>query len=270
MAVVPTAMTITPAFDGTKRMTCVGEVAVNERVHVTVVGVNDMTDPDAPVIPDGLVLSLTSPCGRREYARFPANVGELWTASGADATCILDLGTETLRAVFANACANDTREGELRLENGSTDNLYGRSALTIYNWIQNPLDPVAGSTQIQTQINNLTTRIEEHQHNEDTDGESSFPHNNLSGRDEADCHPAINSAVSNAASVASSARATAEVASSNATSALSLAEEVETRLAVVEDWMAGFASLGMFDPETAYDIELREQVQAITNKLRGI
>ena len=144
MALVATSLTITPISDGSKRMTAVGSVAVNERVAVTVVGVNDVTDPDNPVIPSGLVLILTSPCGRREYARFPADTGDAWAASGANATCTLNLATSNLRAAFANACAQDTREGELRLESSASDNLYGRATLVMSNWIQNPLDPVAG------------------------------------------------------------------------------------------------------------------------------
>ena len=235
MALVATSLTITPTSDGSKRMTAVGSVAVNERVAVTVVGVNDVTDPDNPVIPSGLVLILTSPCGRREYARFPADTGDAWAASGANATCTLNLATANLRAAFANACAQDTREGELRLESGTSDNLYGRATIVVSNWIQNPLDPVAGSTQIQTQIDNLTERIEGHQHNDVVEGESSFPHNNLTGRDDVGCHPAIESGVAGAIAAAAVAQGTANVAGANATTALETAQEALALKTIIQD-----------------------------------
>lgn len=235
MALVATSLTITPTSDGSKRMTAVGSVAVNERVAVTVVGVNDVTDPDSPVIPSGLVLILTSPCGRREYARFPADTGDAWAASGANATCTLNLATANLRAAFANACAQDTREGELRLESGTSDNLYGRTTIVVSNWIQNPLDPVAGSTQIQTQIDNLTERIEGHQHNDAVEGESSFPHNNLTGRDDVGCHPAIESGVAGAALAAHNAQATADTAALNASQAQATADAAVAVTSLIQD-----------------------------------
>jgi len=235
MALVATSLTITPISDGSKRMTVVGSVAVNERVAVTVVGVNDVTDPDNPVIPSGLVLILTSPCGRREYARFPADTGDAWAASGANATCTLNLATANLRAAFANACAQDTREGELRLESGTSDNLYGRATIVVSNWIQNPLDPVAGSTQIQTQIDNLTERIEGHQHNDAVEGESSFPHNNLTGRDDVGCHPAIESGVAGAALAAHNAQATADTAALNASQAQATADAAVAVTSLIQD-----------------------------------
>ena len=235
MALVATSLTITPISDGSKRMTAVGSVAVNERVAVTVVGVNDVTDPDNPVIPSGLVLILTSPCGRREYARFPADTGDAWAASGANATCTLNLATSNLRAAFANACAQDTREGELRLESSTSDNLYGRATLVMSNWIQNPLDPVAGSTQIQTQIDNLTERIEGHQHNDAVEGESSFPHNNLAGRDDVGCHPAIESGVAGAALAAHNAQATADTAALNASQAQATADAAVAVTSLIQD-----------------------------------
>ena len=45
---------------------------------------------------------------------------------------------------------------------------------------------------------------------------------------------------------------------------------LESRLGAIETWLTGLAELPMFDPQTARDIEMREQVQAITNKLRGV
>lgn len=42
-----------------------------------------------------------------------------------------------------------------------------------------------------------------------------------------------------------------------------------SRLDAIEAWIDNFADLPMFDPESARDIEMREQVQTITNKLRG-
>lgn len=235
MAVVATALTITPLFDGTKRMTVSGTVAVNETVAVTVVGVNDITVPETPVIPTGLILRLVSNCGRVEYARFPSETGDTWTASGADATCSLALNTANMQLLFRCAAGNETREVEVELGNGVTSNLYGRARMVLQNWIQNPLDPVAGSSQLQTQIDNLTTRIEEHQHDADVEGESSFPHNNLTGRDDAGCHPTIESGVVGALAAAATAQGTAEVAGANATTALETAQEALEIKTLIQD-----------------------------------
>ena len=235
MAVVATALTVTPLFNGTKQMTLSGTVAVNETVAVTVAGVNDVTDPDNPVIPAGLVLRLISMCGRVEYARFPSEIGDVWTAAGANVTCSLALNTANMLQLFRCAAGNDTREVEVELGNGVTSNLYGRARLLLQNWIQNPLDPVAGSSQIQTQIDNLTTRIEEHQHNAGTEGESAFPHNNLTGRDASGCHPTIESGVAGAAAAAAAAQGTADVASANATTALETAQSALEIKTLIQD-----------------------------------
>jgi len=235
MAVVATALTITPLFDGTKRMTVSGTVAANETVAVRVVGVNDITVPETPVVPTGLVLRLVSNCGRVEYARFPSETGDTWTASGADATCSLALNTANMQLLFRCAAANETREVEVELGNGVTSNLYGRARMVLQNWIQNPLDPVAGSSQLQTQIDNLTTRIEEHQHDADVEGESSFPHNNLSGRDVAGVHPTIEAGVAGAALAAHNAQATADTAILNASQAQATADAAVAVTSLIQD-----------------------------------
>ena len=46
-------------------------------------------------------------------------------------------------------------------------------------------------------------------------------------------------------------------------------ESVFVRLAALEAWMDNFADLPMFDPESAFDIDMRTQIQTITNRLRG-
>ena len=45
--------------------------------------------------------------------------------------------------------------------------------------------------------------------------------------------------------------------------------ELAARLDAIEARFADLATLGMFDPENAFDIDMRNQVQAITTKLRG-
>ena len=235
MPVVPTALSVTPYFDGTKRMTLIGTVAVNETVAVTVVGVNDVTDPETPVLPAGLVLRLVSQCGRIEYTRFPMNTGDAWVASGANATCSLALNTAALRLLFRCAASNETREVDVDLGNGVTNNLYGTARFVIRNWIQNPLDPVAGASQLQTQLDNLTTRIEEHQHDAAVEGESSFPHNNLLQRDAVGAHPTIETGVANAEQVAASAASAAASAASNASTALAAAQEALALKPIIQD-----------------------------------
>lgn len=235
MPIVPTALTVTPLFDGTKRMTLTGTVAVNEQVVLTVVGVNDVTIPETPVIPPGLVLRLVSQCGRIEYARFPANTGDAWAAAGANATGTLALNTAAMRLLFRCLASNETREADVELGNGVTNNLYGTARLVIRNWIQNSLDPVAGASQIQTQIDNLTARIEEHQHDDAVEGETSFPHNNLSGRDEPGCHPTIEGGLADAVLAVQAAQNDASVASDNASTALALAQSAVALKTTIQD-----------------------------------
>ena len=235
MAVVPTALTVTPLFDGTKRMTVVGTVAVNETVSVTVVGVNDVTDPEVPVVPTGLVLRIVSTCGRVEYARFPSETTDAWVASSGDAICSVALNTVNLSRLFSCAAGNETREVELELGNGVTSNLYGTARMIIRNWFQNPLDPVAGSSQLQGQIDVLTGRLETHQHDDTVAGESSFPHNNLSGRDVAGAHPTIEADVESAVAAAATAQSRAEVAGGNASTALGIAQEAKTVTDAIQD-----------------------------------
>lgn len=223
MAIVLTQLTLSPTFVN-KVMTSEGSIAVNEKVLVTVENVNDVTDEENPVLPEGLVLRITSPCGRAEYARFPSETGDVWVADGANATCTLAMNTKLLQGFFFGRSMQDVCEAIAVLESGSTDNLYASCRLLIRNWVQNPVDPVAGSLQMQGQIDTLTTRLEEHQHNDETEGESSFPHNNLSGRSDTGCHPVIEAGVANAALVASNAQSTADTASSNASTALSTAQ----------------------------------------------
>lgn len=230
MPVVPTALLITPLFDGTKQMTVAGSIAVYEKVAVTVVGVVEDT-----AVPDGLVLRLTSQCGRYEYGRFPYNVGDTWGVSGTDATCTIDLSTSSaLRTYFARLCDSATVEAQVKLENGVTNNLYASGFTLIRNWIQNPLDPVAGSSQLQAQIDTLTNRIGTHQH-DDGEESASFPHNNLKDRDVAGAHPTIEGAVANAASLAINAQSTANVASENASTALVAAERAKAVTDAIAD-----------------------------------
>lgn len=198
MAVVPTAITVTPLFDGTKQMTVLGTMAVEEHVAVTVTGVVDTTDAQSPIVPEGLVLLLVSETGRIEYARFPSETGETWGTSGSNATCTLKLNTTALQHHFYRLSDTDVCGAELRLENGTTNNLYGRAYVGIQNWRQNPLSPVAGSGLLQAQLDVLTTRIGAHQH-DDSEGSASFPHNNLTGRDAVGAHPALEATAAGAA-----------------------------------------------------------------------
>lgn len=266
MALVATALTVTPLSDGTKRMTITGSVAAYEKVAVTVVGVNDVTDPLVPVLPAGLVLRLSSHCGRVEYARFPAGTGDVWVADGANATCTLDLNTAAIAQLFRCAAQNDTREADVLLESGTADNLYGVARLLIRNWVQNPLDPVAGSLQMQAQIDTLTERIEEHQHDDEVEGEASFPHNNLSGRDVAGVHPTIEAGVAGAALAAHNAQATADTASLNASQAQATADAAVAVTSLIQDGLefsqvTGASTLGQVK-------SLLNQIVAVLNTWR--
>lgn len=229
MAVVATRMILTPTFDDTKRMTVQGSVAVYEKVAVTVVGV-----AENGVVPAGLVLRLVSQGGRIEYARFPAELTDAWTGSNSDATCVLDLNTPALRGYFRQLCDDAVCEAGVNLENGTTDNLYGVGRTVIRNWIQNALSPVAGSSQLQAQIDVLTERIGGHQH-DGSDESASFPHNNLLERDAAGAHPTIEAGVANAAALAQNAQSAAEVAGANASQALVTAQEAKAVTDAIQD-----------------------------------
>jgi len=184
MAVVATALTVTPAFDGTKRMTLTGAIAANEFVAVTIVGAADGIA--------GMVFRLVSQCGRVEYARFPSDTTvDVWAVSGSDLTCTLDMNTTALRAFFACRGPQETAEAVALLENGTTNNLYGAGRVVIRNWVQNPLDPVAGATQMQAQITTIAGLLETHTHDATVEGETAFPHNNLTSREVTGCHPTI-------------------------------------------------------------------------------
>lgn len=259
MAIVPTQLMITPIFDK-KRMTLQGSVAVNERVAVTVMGV--VTDD---IVPDGLVLRVASRCGRREYARFPANIGETWDVSGDDATCTLLLNTPELQQRFLYRGANETAEAMVLLESGVADNLYATGRLVIRNWVQNPVDPVAGSSQIQKQIDNLTTRIEEHQH-DDSEGSASFPHNNLTDRDAAGVHPALECDIADAVLAAQGAASVASTADINAGEALQLAQQAVAVTNVIQD---GGSFNQLTNASTLGNVKsLLNQVVAILNQWR--
>ncbi len=219
MAVVPTSLIVTPVFTN-KRLSTQGAIAVYEKVALTVVGVVDVTDPDDPIIPPGLVLRITSLGGRIEYARFPVAAGDAWEVSDENAVGTLSLNTAELISHFACRYSDAVCEAEIKLEDSIEDNLYATGPILIRNWVQNSLEPVAGASQIQNAIDALMVRLEAHQHDGDTEGESSFPHNNLSGRDAEGVHPALESTVAGAVSVADQALATATVASDNASQAL--------------------------------------------------
>ena len=261
MAVVPTRLILTPLFDDTKRMTVAGSMAVYEKVAVTVVGVAE----DAAV-PDGLVVRLVSQCGRYEFARFPYNTGDIWGVSGDDATCTLDLSTSAvLRGYFARLSDGATCEAQVKLENGSTDNLYGSGFTLIRNWIQNPLDPVAGSSQLQAQIDVLTTRIGGHQHDDGTES-ASFPHNNLTERDAAGAHPTIEGAIVTLAASVGTAQSTAEVAGENASEALATAQTAKAVTDTIQDGTA--FSLVASNATLAQTKALLNQIATVLNTWR--
>lgn len=270
MSVVPTRMILTPAFDDTKRMTVQGAVAVNETVAVTVVGV-----VTGGIVPAGMVLRLVSQCGRIEYARFPTNVGDAWTVSNADATCNLLLNTRALQGSFHQLCSDAVVESEVKLENGVTNNLYASGRLVIRNWIQNPLSPVAGSGQMQAQIDVLTERIGTHRH-DDGEESASFPHNNLSGRDVTGAHPTIESGVANAALAAFNAQGTANTAGSNASAALVAVEAEEQARTLADNALTDAIALKQTAPSAGALVALaaleavpeeydESQVRAIVN-----
>lgn len=240
MPCIPTQLTVTPTFVN-KRMTLVGTIAVHEKVAVTIIGVVDVTIPEAPVLPAGMVLRLTSASGRTEYARFPALETDAWTISGANATCVLNLSTLKLQRAFCGACADATVEALVFLENGTTDNLYASGRQILRNWPQNPNDPVSGAAGLQDEIDVIGVRIDSHQH-DGIDGSSPFAHNNLTARDAIGAHPDIEAGVVSANSKAQLALDASATAGGNASTALAAALAAQAVTGVIQDGGA-FGSL---------------------------
>lgn len=191
MAIVSTQLTIEPRFQN-KEMVLTGTVAVGESVAIRVLNV--VADNSVPA---GLKLRLISQCGRMEYAKFPITGDTGWTRDETDATGVLDLNTQVLRQRFSKMCMGDTLDALVLLEDSETNNLYAVGVLTIRNWIQNPLDPTIGATQIQQQIDNLADRLENHQHRPDVDGEHTISHSDLTDRNVAGAHPSLEQGIAN-------------------------------------------------------------------------
>ena len=236
MAVVKTWMRVEPSFEN-KHLAVRGIVAVNEKVDVTVSGVAYLEYEEEP-LPQGLVLRLVSACGRMEYARFPADSEQKWAQdeeNDENAICVLDLNTLSLRRAFAHKCIDDTIEAVVLLEDRETDNLYGTGRITLRNWVQNPCDPVAGSSQILDAINVLINRADNHTHN-GTDS-AQFAHNNLTDRNANGCHPNMESDIIGAQNVAGVALSTADTADSNAAAALSAANTAKETADTTKDYV---------------------------------
>lgn len=218
MSIVPTYLKIKPTFEN-KVLEIEGSVAVYEKVALNVV---DIVSAGASI--EGLVVRFTSTCGHMEYARFPQG-DEEWVVSGDDLTGVLDLNTVSLRRMFSHTPMAQTLGALVLLEDKNADNIYGVSGISIRNWVQNPTNPVAGSTQIQDQIDTLSQRLENHQHDDGVEGERSFPHNNLSGRDEVGAHPALEQRIDSAENATQLAHNAATTANANAITALETALE---------------------------------------------
>ncbi len=231
MSIVPTYLKIKPTFQN-KVLDIEGSVAVYEKVSLTVVGIVSAGTP-----PEGVVVRLTSTCGHMEYARFPQGDDE-WTIDGNDLTGVLNLNTHNLRRMFSRTSMTETVGALVLLEDKHADNIYGVRGINIRNWVQNPTDPIAGSSQIQAQIDALTQRLEEHQHDDSVEGESSFPHNNLSGRDEVGVHPVLEQRVNEAESSAQLAQNMATTANENAITALQEAQGVSGIIDEIRDGLS--------------------------------
>jgi len=218
-------------------------------------------------LPAGTVLRMVSQCGRIEYARFPANAGDVWGVSDADATCTLQLNTKALQGVFHQLCDDATVEAGVKLENGPTNNLYASGRTVIRNWIQNQRSPVAGSSQLQAQLDVLTGRIESHQH-DDGEASASFPHNNLLARDVAGCHPALEAVAAGARSAANTAQSAADTANANASEALEVAQRAAGVTDAIQD--AGAFTLATADSKRSEERALLNQIAVWLNARRQV
>lgn len=107
-----------------------GMVVVVEPCTVTLVGM-------AQYISDPNQLRLRLRVNRVDVARFPDAEGDVWTADGADATCVLNTNTVQALAAFSGCQCNGARECTVLVEKITTPKaLYCSSVINLRNWPQ--------------------------------------------------------------------------------------------------------------------------------------
>ena len=150
MPVTPTSFTVTPTWSA-KRLTTAGDISVRETVALRIVGCSDDTS---------IVFKISSEDGRVDYAKFPFAAGDTWTVSGSDLTADLNLNTDLMVAAFASFGPDDRLPMTITVASASNANLYAKGCKQVGNWIENTQDPVAYSTPLADDVEDLQTDLD--------------------------------------------------------------------------------------------------------------
>lgn len=259
MAVTLTSLTVTPSWTDFKRLTISGGVSVRESVALRIVGCGDDTS---------VVFKISSEDGRVDYAKFPFAATDAWTVSGSDLTATLTLNTALLVAAFASYGPDDRIDVSVTVASRTNSNLYAKGRMQIGNWIENEDDPVAYSTPLaddldalETAVDDLSDAFDAHNHDGTTGKGVKIAHSNLVGAG-TNTHAAIDAALVNLASAISTN-------ASNIAIQTGRIDDHETRITTLEGRFTDMESLPAFDPVTAYDEDVRQQVKLISDYLRG-
>jgi hypothetical protein len=173
MAPENTTLNIVPDWDK-KLLQAEGKISVHETVEVYI---EDAADGGEA--PEGMVLRLTSLCGRRDYGRFPLHEEDQWEVSGDGLFCRLNLNTKSLIREFRGLCADDRIPVRISLESGVANNLYATGRMHIRNWPQDAENPTVNEgvlsgriSELDEQLNTLHDAFIVHKHLEDGTDES--------------------------------------------------------------------------------------------------
>lgn len=178
MSITNTFLTLTPTWSA-KRLTIDGDAAVREAVAIRLVGCADDTS---------IVLKVSSENGRVDYAKFPNDPGDAWTVDGLDLTGTLSLNTVALVAAFAPWGPDDRLGFVFTVASATNSNLYAKGCKQLGNWMEDTDDPVAYSTPLADDIDDLETALGDlednfaaHGHDGTAAGAPRIAHGNLLG-----------------------------------------------------------------------------------------
>ena len=154
MSITLSYLTVTPTWDR-KTLTLAGDVAVREAVALTIVGCATDTS---------VVFKMSSEDGRVDYAKFPNEDTDAWTPSGSDLTGTLSLNTDLLVAAFAGLGPMDTITLVCTVASRTSSNLFALGQKCVKNWMEDADDPVAYSTPLADDIEQLQEDFAAHTH----------------------------------------------------------------------------------------------------------
>lgn len=258
MAITTSFLTVTPTWEN-KKLTVEGSASVRESVRLRIVGCGADTS---------VVFKLSSENGRVDYAKFPNAQTDAWTVDGNDLTGTLNLNTDLLVAAFAVWGPEDRLDFICTVASRTNSNLYALGHKQIGNWMEDTDDPVAYSTpmadeidQLQDDVGTLEENFATHSH----DGASSprIPHGNLENVG-INTHAAIDAALLNLASgIATNA--------SNIANGAVMTLDHEARLDAIESGINAGTLVDL--PATADDtdfVDLHASLKSVLDYIAGL